>query len=141
MPKINIYTDGSCSGNPGPAGAGAVLEWKGKTKEICTPLGIGTNNIAELQAVALALAAIKTPVKKKCELTIYSDSQYAIGVLSKGHKINANVALVLSIKTTFGDFKSVKFVKIKGHCGNRFNELADTLAKAGVARNGVEVWA
>ena len=141
MPKINIYTDGACSGNPGPAGAGAILQWRDKTKEICHPLGIGTNNIAELQAVALALATIKNGVKRKCDITIYTDSQYVIGILSQGWKIRANVSLALSIKSVIGDFKSVTFVKIKGHNGNRLNERADQLAKAGIKRNEVDLWA
>lgn len=135
--KIVIYTDGACSGNPGPMGIGAVLlcpPFK-KIKKICQPIGHGTNNIAELQAISLALSALNSHQRKDCEVTIRSDSQYAIGMLSKGWKIKANVTLVLAVLELMTQFNSVTFEKVKAHNGDKYNEWADKLAQIAVEKN------
>ncbi|MEG1872849.1 MAG: ribonuclease HI, partial [Ruthenibacterium sp.] len=80
MKKITIYTDGACSGNPGPGGFGAVLDYNGTRKEISGGEADTTNNRMELMAFIRALALLKEP----CEITFCSDSKYVIDGLSKG---------------------------------------------------------
>ena len=80
MKQVEIYTDGACSGNPGPGGWGAVLRYNGKEKEISGGEAMTTNNRMELMAVISALRALKEP----CAVELYSDSRYVIDALSKG---------------------------------------------------------
>jgi len=122
---ITIYTDGACSGNPGPAGIGVVLRYKGKRKEISRYIGLATNNVAELEAIRTALTAVK---KRDYPVVLHSDSTYALGVLTKGWKARQNVDLVEEIRGLIATFKRLRFVKVKGHAGNPDNELADRLA-------------
>jgi ribonuclease HI len=122
---ITIYTDGACSGNPGPAGIGVVLRYKGKRKEISRYIGLATNNVAELEAIRTALCAVK---KRDYPVVLHSDSTYALGVLTKGWKARQNVDLVEEIRELIATFKRLRFVKVKGHAGNPDNELADRLA-------------
>src|SRR5262249_1313602 len=90
------YTDGACSGNPGPAGAGvALITPEGKISESFESLGIGTNNVAELTAILRAIEAVP---KTASEVIIHTDSQYAIGVLTKGWRPKANQQLIADIK-------------------------------------------
>src|SRR6185295_9318442 len=87
-----VYTDGACSGNPGPAGAGlVVIAPDGKIREGYRWLGTATNNIAELTAIQLALEALPPDAPGA---VIHTDSQYAIGILTKGWKPKANQELV-----------------------------------------------
>src|SRR5262249_6272601 len=86
MPKVSrdsivAYADGACSGNPGPSGLGVVILEGSTRTEISEPLGLGTNNIAELTAIERVLDTIPDPGRP---LVIYTDSEYAVGVLSKG---------------------------------------------------------
>lgn len=122
---ICIYTDGACSGNPGPAGIGAVLRYKGKCKEISRYLGVATNNIAELEAIKAALQAVKN---RDLPVIVFTDSSYALGLLERGWKARENKALVQELRHLVGNFKQLKFVKVKGHAGDRDNERADQLA-------------
>lgn len=122
---ICIYTDGACSGNPGPAGIGVVMRHKEKQKEISRYIGKATNNIAELEAIKTALLAVKNP---KLPVLIYTDSSYALGLLTKGWKAKQNVALVAEIRKLAGTFKMLEFIKVKGHAGDPDNERADRLA-------------
>ena len=122
---ITIYTDGACSGNPGPGGIGVVLRYKGHHKEISRYIGQTTNNIAELEAIRTALLAIKN---RDYPVALHSDSTYALGVLTKGWKARQNVELVEEIRRLITTFKQLRFVKVKGHSGNPDNELADRLA-------------
>lgn len=122
---ICIYTDGACSGNPGPAGIGVVMRYKEKQKEISRYIGKATNNIAELEAIKTALLAVKN---RKLPVLIYTDSSYALGLLTKGWKAKQNVALVAEIRKLAGSFKMLEFIKVKGHAGDPDNERADRLA-------------
>ena len=80
MKTVTIYTDGACSGNPGPGGWGAILEWNGVEKEISGGEASTTNNRMEITAVLCALALLKEP----CVVELYSDSKYVIDALEKG---------------------------------------------------------
>ncbi|WP_394844282.1 ribonuclease HI [Pendulispora brunnea] len=124
------YTDGACSGNPGPAGAGIVLiNPDGKMSESFESLGEGTNNVAELTAILRALEAVP---KTASEVIIHTDSQYAIGVLTKGWRPKANQQLIADIKRTLGEHKNVRFVYVPGHAGVPLNERADQLAREAI---------
>ena len=80
MKNVEIFTDGACSGNPGPGGWGAVLRYKSTEKEISGGEANTTNNRMEITAVIEALALLKEP----CNVTLYSDSQYVCNALTKG---------------------------------------------------------
>lgn len=80
MKTVTIYTDGACSGNPGPGGWAAILEYQGRKKEISGGEHQTTNNRMELMGVISALEALKEP----CEVELFSDSKYVIDALSKG---------------------------------------------------------
>ena len=80
MKTVTIYTDGACSGNPGPGGWGAILEWNGVEKELSGGAADTTNNRMELTGVIRALSCLKEP----CVVELYSDSKYVIDALSKG---------------------------------------------------------
>jgi ribonuclease HI len=80
MKKVTIYTDGACSGNPGPGGWGAILEWNGVEKELHGGENPTTNNRMELTAVIVALETLK----EACIVELYSDSKYVIDALTKG---------------------------------------------------------
>ena len=94
---IIIYTDGACTGNPGPMGIGAVLLRGTTRQEIGEYLGSGTNNIAELTAIERALDAVRTE-EREADILIHTDSAYAIGVLSKSWKAKANTELIARIR-------------------------------------------
>jgi ribonuclease HI len=122
---IELYTDGACSGNPGPCGLGVVLRDKDLYKEVSQYLGLGTNNIAELTAIQVALTLVED---RKRPVRLYSDSTYCIGVLSKGWKAKKNRELILAIRELIQEFSDLQFRKVKGHSGHPFNERADFLA-------------
>ncbi len=125
------YTDGACSGNPGPAGAGVVL--LGPNKEIVEGyeyLGLQTNNVGELVGIERALDLFPEDAG---EVTVYTDSQYAIGVLSKGWKAKANVALIARIREKLKARTKVHLVYVRGHTGVVYNEKADELARLAVS--------
>jgi ribonuclease HI len=128
---IVIYTDGACTGNPGPAGIGAVMIYRGNRKEISEYLGKATSNIAELTAVLRALQAVKNP---ELPVDICMDSAYSIGVLARGWKAKANLGLIAEIQRELSRFRDLRFVKVRGHSGIPENERADELAREAVAR-------
>lgn len=128
---IQVFTDGACSGNPGPAGIGIVLRYKGKEKEISKYIGSATNNIAELEAIRTALSAIKN---KKKPVMLYTDSQYALGLLTKGWKAKQNTELVNEIRKLAALFSDLNIIKVKGHAGHADNERADQLAVKAIDR-------
>ncbi len=80
MKRVTVYTDGACSGNPGPGGWGAILEWNGVEKELHGGENPTTNNRMELTAVIVALETLK----ESCTVELYSDSKYVIDALTKG---------------------------------------------------------
>jgi len=128
---ILVYTDGASSGNPGPAGIGIFLRYGIHEKTISKYIGIATNNIAELEAIRVALAEIKNP---ELPVRIYTDSSYALGLLSLGWKPKKNQDLVLSIKKSMKKFSDLQFVKVRGHAGDPGNEMADRLATDAVKK-------
>jgi ribonuclease HI len=135
---VHVWTDGACSGNPGPMGIGVVVLAGGARQELGAYLGIGTNNIAELTAIerglALAVSWLGEETAEKKAVRVYSDSNYAIGLLSKGWKAKANQELVARIRTALKPFRRLSFVKVEGHAGIAENERCDELARQAVAR-------
>ncbi|MGD0528848.1 MAG: ribonuclease H [Polyangiaceae bacterium] len=123
------YTDGACSGNPGPAGSGVVLVAPGgKMHEGLEYLGQATNNVAELTAILRAVEWIPADAKA---IVVHTDSQYAIGVLQKGWKAKANGELVAQAKRVVAE-RGAKLVYVPGHQGVALNERADELAREAV---------
>lgn len=127
--EVEVYTDGACSGNPGPCGYGLLIREGDKYREIAQYLGHGTNNIAELMAIKVALENIEDKSKP---VRIYSDSSYSIGVLVRGWKAKANRELILETRKLIEDFDDLKLIKVKGHAGQPLNERADDLATGAV---------
>lgn len=127
---IAIYTDGACSGNPGPAGIGVVMVYKDHRKEIARHIGRGTNNIAELEAVRFALEAVKN---RNLPVVVHTDSRYVWGLLSQGWKGKQNQAIIEKIRSLMKHFANLRFVKVKGHAGHPENERADLLAVSAIA--------
>lgn len=123
---IEIYTDGACSGNPGPAGSGVVLLGKDTHMKVLHGLGEATNNIAELTAVKIALEYI---ADKHISVVIYTDSKYVIGVISEGWKAKKNVDLINEIKDLMVSFSKIEFRWVKAHNGNKWNEVVDKLSR------------
>lgn len=122
------YTDGACSGNPGPAGAGFVVIAPGKSpQEGFESLGIGTNNVAEITAILRAVEAIP----RNASTVVHTDSKYAIGVLSLGWKAKANQELIAKTRAVLHGRK-VRFVYVPGHSGIPMNERADELAREAI---------
>jgi ribonuclease HI len=128
---IHVWTDGACTGNPGPAGLGVVVIDGEKTTELSEYLGEGTNNIAELTAIQRGL---ETVADRARPVLVYTDSQYSIGVVSMNWKAKANVELVGEIRSLCKQFKDLKFVKVAGHAGIALNERVDELARNAVTR-------
>ena len=128
------YTDGACSGNPGPAGSGVVLvSPDGKMHEGLEYLGEATNNVAELTAILRALEWIP---KEAAAVVVYTDSQYAIGVLQKGWRAKANGELVARTKGQV-ESRGARLVYVPGHRGVVLNERADELAREAIATHAV----
>ncbi|MEE1154801.1 MAG: ribonuclease HI [Acutalibacteraceae bacterium] len=144
MKKVDIFTDGACSGNPGPGGWGAILRYNTVEKEISGGEANTTNNRMEITAVIEALAMLKEP----CEVTLYSDSQYVCNALEKGwaKKWKANNWMRNKKDPALNpdlwerllqlyDTHKVKIVWVKGHAGHSENERCDRLAVAQIKRN------
>lgn len=126
---IVIHTDGASSGNPGPAGLGVLLTWRGRRREIQRYLGEATNNEAELAAVLAALDAVKRP---ELPVRLYTDSEYVLGVLTGGHRVKANAELVRQIQEAMRLFADLQLLKVRAHAGVPGNERADALARAAI---------
>lgn len=121
------YTDGACIGNPGPAGLGyVIIRPDGGRVHKGEPLGQGTNNIAELSAILRVLDLIKDSCRNA---VVYTDSEYAIGVLCRNWKAKANLKLIDDVKSAMSRFDSVDLRKVRAHAGMEENELADKLAR------------
>ena len=124
-----VYADGACSGNPGPAGLGIVLVGPdGVIAEGFEYLGIATNNVAELTGI-LRAAEI---VPDGAAAVVHTDSQYSIGVLTKGWKAKANQELIAGIKVALARRQGWAIVYVPGHAGVPLNERADELAREAV---------
>ena len=137
MKKVEIYTDGACSGNPGPGGWGAILVYAGHEKELSGGECETTNNRMELTAVIEALSALREP----CEVTLTSDSKYVIDALVLGwaegwrargwRKADKSPALNADLWARLLDLVSIHrmtYVWVKGHAGHPYNERCDRLA-------------
>lgn len=123
--EVLAFCDGACSGNPGPAGLGAVMLWDDQRREISEYLGEATNNIAELEAILRVVQGVPDTARP---LRIFTDSSYSIGVLTKGWKAKANVELIAKIKKALSKHPDVSLIHVKGHAGVELNEVADQLA-------------
>ncbi len=135
--EILAYADGACSGNPGPAGLGVVALWDDQRRELSEYLGQGTNNIAELTAI---LRALELAAELDRPLRLYTDSQYSIGILTKGWKAKANQALVAEIRGKLAQRSDVRIFYVPGHQGVTLNEAADELAVQAVQARKSSGW-
>jgi ribonuclease HI len=124
---IIAYTDGACSGNPGPAGLGYVISYPDGTRiEKGEPLGRATNNIAELTAI---LRVLETVIDSQAKIIIHTDSSYSIGVLTENWKAKANVELIHTLRIMLRKYRHATLKKVKGHAGIPDNEMVDKLAR------------
>ena len=141
--KIIIYTDGACSGNPGPGGWGALLMYGPSVRELSGYSPATTNNRMELSAAIEALQALKEP----CTVDLYSDSSYLVNAINEGwlkrwtinnwktaaKKSVENIDLwqkILKLLT----LHTINFHKVKGHSDNPYNNRCDTLAREAIKR-------
>jgi ribonuclease HI len=128
---VVVYTDGACSGNPGPMGIGVVVLDRGERKEISEYLGMGTNNIAELTAIERAFDVLDGTARER-PVIVHADSSYAIGLLTQGWRAKANVELVERLRRKAARFAKLRFVKVEGHAGVAENERCDELARQAI---------
>lgn len=144
MKEVSIYTDGSCSGNPGPGGYGVILTYGAKEKELYGGESSTTNNRMELTAAIEGLRALKEP----CRVTLYSDSQYLVKAISEGwlenwkkcswRKADKSPVLNEDLWRELDRLLSVhevEFSWVKGHDGHEYNERCDELARRGTDEN------
>ncbi|QED23623.1 ribonuclease HI [Candidatus Deianiraea vastatrix] len=140
MKKIKIYTDGACSGNPGKGGWGAVLIYETVEKHISGSNPNTTNNQMELTAIISALKTLKEP----CHVELFSDSKYALDGITKWifswKKNNWKTADKKPVKNQelwqefdkLASIHDIKFTWVKGHSGDKYNEIADSLATSAI---------
>lgn len=137
MKKVNIYSDGACSGNPGPGGYGVILEYNGNEAELSGGEKNTTNNKMELMGVIIGLEALKEP----CEVTVTTDSKYVTDAFNKGWLISwqkknwkkSDGKPVLNIELwqrllKAASIHKVTFIHVLGHNGHHYNERCDKLA-------------
>ena len=137
MKEVTVYTDGACSGNPGPGGWAAILRFRGAEKVLSGGEAETTNNRMELTAVIRALEALKEP----CSVTVYSDSRYVVDAMSKGWALRWQMkgwvrrgsepalnpelwARLLALAAQH----EVRWVWVRGHADNELNARCDALA-------------
>ena len=141
MEEVIIYTDGACSGNPGPGGWGAILLLGDHKKEISGGKKDTTNNVMELTAVIEGLKLLKYP----CEVDLYSDSAYVVNAFLQGWiynwvKNNWKTADKKDVKNKelwqelvkLTHTHDVTFIKVKGHADNEYNNRCDELARKAI---------
>lgn len=139
MKEVTLYTDGACSGNPGPGGWGAILSYKGLEKEFSGGEALTTNNKMELSAAIFGLEALKEP----CQVDLYTDSRYLVDALEKGwlrgwkkngwRKADKSPVLNRDLWERLDaqlERHRVKFHWVKGHAENPWNNRCDALAVA-----------
>lgn len=143
MKKLDIYTDGACSGNPGPGGYGAVLIYNGMEKKISGGDKNTTNNRMELIAV---IEALKT-LKESCEVNLYTDSAYVCNAITQkwieNWQLNnwknsqkkpvLNKDLWLELLELLS-YHKVTFIKVKGHADNKYNNICDEIARNEISK-------
>lgn len=141
MKQVELYTDGACSGNPGAGGYGAILIYKGLEKEISGGEPLTTNNRMEIYAVIAGLECLK----EKCRVNIYSDSAYTVNAFTQNWlegwirngwckadgKEVANSDLWQRLYD-LTESHEVRFIKVKGHADNAYNNRCDELARAAI---------
>ena len=145
-PKVEIYTDGACSGNPGRGGYGIVMRYKKDEKELSEGFSHTTNNRMELLGCIVALETLKKP----CKVKLTSDSKYLIDAIEKDWisnwiKKNWKNASKQPVKNkdlwlrliALREIHDIDFVWVKGHAGHEFNEICDRLAVS--AYNGSDL--
>ena len=144
--SVELYTDGACSGNPGPGGWGCILRWKGAEKELCGGEAHTTNNRMEMLAVISGLNSLK----RACVIDVYTDSQYVQKGVSewmrgwkyRGWKTADNKPVknedLWKVLDEAQSRHKIKWHWVKGHAGHPENERADALARQGLkeAREG-----
>ena len=142
--EVIIYTDGACSGNPGPGGWGTILMYKDSKKEISGYKEDTTNNVMEITAVIEGLKLLKEP----CKVQIYSDSAYVVNAFNQHWIENwikknwqnskkepvKNKELWLELYALVKQHE-VEFIKVKGHSDNEFNNRCDELARNAITAN------
>jgi len=141
MKHVTIYTDGACSGNPGPGGYGVVMMHGAHRKELSGGEKETTNNRMEMMGVIAGLETLKQP----CEVALYSDSRYVVDAISKGWVLRwkengwmrnkKDAALNVDLwerMLPLLDVHKVTFHWVKGHAGNPENERCDELARAAI---------
>ena len=139
MKKVEMYSDGACSGNPGPGGWGTIIVYNGHEKELSGGEAHTTNNRMELSGAIAGLSALKEP----CEVTLTSDSKYLVDAITLGwaRKWKANNWVKPDKKPALNsdlwqkllellEVHTVKFVWVRGHNGHPYNERCDALAVA-----------
>lgn len=144
MKKVEIFTDGACSGNPGPGGFGVVLRFNGVEKELSGGFRNTTNNRMELMGAIAGLEALKEP----CEVTLTTDSQYLVNAIEKGwvYKWKANGWMRNNKEEALNrdlwerllrvmEKHRVRFQWIRGHAGHEENERCDRLAVKAASRS------
>ena len=143
MEKVIIYTDGACSGNPGPGGWGAILMYQSNKKEMSGGARQTTNNIMELTAALEALKQLKFP----CKVELYSDSAYLVNAFNqkwiegwkKKNWTNSSKEPVKNKEIwqeldKLTNIHKVKFIKVKGHADNEYNNRCDELARNAIQK-------
>jgi ribonuclease HI len=142
MPELIIYTDGAARGNPGPGGYGAILNWGNTIKEISQGYKYTTNNRMELMAVIAALQLLK---RDNLAITIYTDSSYIVNAVEKkwvfgwekkGFAGKKNADLWLSFLQQYKRNR-IRFVWVKGHADNKWNNRCDVLATTAADGKGL----
>ncbi len=141
MKEVTIYTDGACSGNPGPGGWGAILMYEDIKKEISGAQANTTNNIMEITAVVEALKLLKV----ECSVKVYSDSAYVVNAFNQGwienwKKNNWRTSGKDPVKNKelweeldrLTQKHKVEFIKVKGHSDNEYNNRCDFLATSAI---------
>ena len=148
MKKIEIFTDGACSGNPGKGGYGVILSYNGVKKEISEGFESTTNNRMELLAAIKGLEALKEP----CEVTLYSDSKYLVDAINKkwidswqknGWKNSKKEPVknreLFERLIALLKIHSVEFSWVKGHDGHEENERCDFLATSAASGENLSI--
>ena len=132
MKQVTLYTDGACSGNPGPGGWGAILMYGEHKKELSGGEKNTTNNRMELTAVIRGLQALKEP----CIVELYSDSKYVIDALDKGWAVGwrargwKKADKKPALNPDLWETHTIKLHWVKGHAENQYNNRCDEMAVA-----------
>lgn len=147
LQSVEIYTDGACSGNPGPGGYGAILKYGEREKELSGGYALTTNNRMELMAVIKGLEALKRP----CRVTLYSDSKYIVDAMNLGWAVKWRAAGWMRGKKSpaknpdlwkkileLASIHQIRWVWVKGHASNRYNNRCDRLAVEAAAGDNLQ---